>query len=57
MKVIWLNDSLVLRAESREEKQALAVVFNALEPKETADKISNHEEGSQRRLNAIQSVD
>lgn len=35
MKVMWLNDSLVLRAENVEEKQALAVVFAALERDET----------------------
>jgi hypothetical protein len=34
MKVIWLNDSLVLRGENAKEKQALAVVFESLEPKE-----------------------
>lgn len=30
MKVLWLNDSLVLRADSREEKEALAVIFAGL---------------------------
>jgi hypothetical protein len=29
MKVIWLNDSLVLRAESAEEKSALVILFYA----------------------------
>jgi hypothetical protein len=32
MKVLWLNDSLVLRAESPKEREALAVVGYALEP-------------------------
>jgi hypothetical protein len=44
MKVIWLNDSLVLRGENREEKQALSVVFNALEPKEPDTPASQSDE-------------
>ncbi len=40
MKVLWLNDSLVLRAENAKEKQALAVVYESLEPKEPADEPS-----------------
>ncbi len=30
MKILWLNDSLTLRAENPKEKSALAVVFTAL---------------------------
>lgn len=37
MKILWLNDSLVLRADDARERQALAVVYESLEPKEPAD--------------------
>ena len=34
MKILWLNDSLVLRGETKQEKSALAVIYDGLEPKE-----------------------
>ena len=37
MKIMWLNDSLVLRGDSRDEKKALATVFSGLEPKDQGD--------------------
>jgi hypothetical protein len=43
MKMIWLNDSLVVRAETAEEKQALAVVFTSLAPQEPESAISEAE--------------
>jgi hypothetical protein len=44
MKVMWLNDALVLRGECTAETVALSVVFNALEPKEKDDWPTNTEE-------------
>jgi len=44
MKILWLNDSLVLRAENSREKQALATVYDALEPKEPAQQSSGPEQ-------------
>jgi hypothetical protein len=46
MKVIWLNDSLVLRAENGEEKKALVVVFKGLGPDDTQDTHSSEEVGA-----------
>lgn len=37
MKVMWLNDSLTLRGETKEEKVALAVVFRGLQPHDCPD--------------------
>ena len=34
MKIMWLNDSLVLRAENIEERRSLAVVFGGIGGKE-----------------------
>ncbi len=44
MKMIWLNDSLVLRSENKDEKQALAVVFLALENGESRAESPTNEE-------------
>ena len=46
MKVIWLNDSLVFRAENKEEKQAIAVVFKSLETEDPANENSLNEEST-----------
>lgn len=37
MKVGWLNDALMFRCENDKERQALAVMYESLEPKEPAD--------------------
>jgi hypothetical protein len=50
VKVIWLNDSLVLRADNQEERKALAVVFNALEPKEKSVNSQNEESAESAML-------
>ena len=43
MKVLWLNDSLVLRSENKEEKSALAVLHTALGPEPETDTTDNFE--------------
>ena len=43
MKVIWLNDSLVLRSDNPDERRALATIYEALEPKEPAQKPTDEE--------------
>jgi hypothetical protein len=43
MKVLWLNDSLVLRAESIDEKKALAIIGRSLEPNFDKDADCNEE--------------
>ena len=52
MKILWLNDSLVLRAESSQERGALATVGLALEPRIDEAIEQNTEEG----LDTLQSV-
>jgi hypothetical protein len=32
MEVLWLNDSIVIRAENKEEKQALALIYKGVAP-------------------------
>jgi hypothetical protein len=44
MKVLWLNDSLVLRAESPQEKEALSIVGKGLKPLVEEDADQNTEE-------------
>jgi hypothetical protein len=44
MKLPWLNDSLGLRADTSKEKQALATLYDAPEPKEPAQQSSGPEE-------------
>ena len=46
MKVIWLNESLVLRGESKDEKKSLAVIFNALIPDEPQGTTTGPEEAN-----------
>lgn len=45
MKVLWLNDSLVLRAENNDERRALSVVYAALGPTETEEIPTDSDEG------------
>ena len=52
MQILWLNDSLVLRAENRDEKSALATVHGSLRSEPEAD-TSGEVEGSNR----LQSVE
>jgi hypothetical protein len=52
MKVVWLNDSLVLRGENSTEKQALATVYEALEPKEAFVQSTGVEETEPKGLSA-----
>jgi hypothetical protein len=44
MKVFWLNDSLVFRAEDNKERQALSVVFHGLGHSEPAELTGGEEE-------------
>jgi len=37
MKVIWLNDSLVLRSENPDERHALAVIFESVAKPDLAE--------------------
>jgi hypothetical protein len=46
MKVLWLNDSLVLRADDVKERQALSVLYESLEPKEPACDPTGSEESA-----------
>ena len=43
MKVFWLNESLVLRGETQDEKKALAILFGALKPNGEDDATGNEE--------------
>jgi hypothetical protein len=47
MEILWLNDSLVIRAKSREERSALSVVHDALRTEPEPD-ANGESEGSNR---------
>lgn len=49
MKVMWLNESLVLRAEDQEERKALAVIFAALDNSPEEQDIAPNTEGCEAK--------
>jgi hypothetical protein len=55
MKVMWLNESLILRGETKEEKKALNVVYQSI-GNETNDEPLNGTESSDS-VNVLEPVD
>ncbi len=52
MKVIWLNDSIVVRASSKEEKGALALIFKSIQTEEPEDNARGEDRCEARYLSA-----